>query len=58
MKGIWRGDSDPLELIYGKEYEIIGEDFDGTMFNVVDETGEDFLYPAEDFEIIVGGEEG
>lgn len=52
MKAIWRGDSDPLELIAGKEYEILGTDFNGTMFNVVDETGEEFLYPVEDFEII------
>lgn len=52
MKAIWRGDSDPLELIAGKEYEILGTDFNGTMFSVVDETGEEFLYPAEDFEVI------
>jgi len=52
MTGIWRGDTDPLELIHGKEYEIIGEGFDGTFFEVVDETGEAFLYPAEDFEIV------
>lgn len=52
MKGIWRGDSDPLELINGKVYEILSVEWDGTMFNVVDETGDDYLYPAEDFEII------
>lgn len=52
MRAIWRGDSDPLGLIYGKEYEILGTDFDGTMFGVVDETGDSYLYPAEDFEII------
>lgn len=51
MKAIWRGDSDPLELINGKEYEILSVEYSGTMFNVVDETGEDFLYPAEDFDI-------
>lgn len=54
MKAIWRGDSDPLELINGKVYEIIGDDSHGTFYNVVDETGEDFLYPAEDFEVIEG----
>ena len=43
MKAIWRGDSDPLELISGKEYEVKGTDFNGTMFSVVDETGEEFL---------------
>lgn len=52
MKAIWKGDSDPLELINGKEYEILGTGFNGTMFSVVDETGEAFLYPADDFEII------
>ena len=52
MKGIWRGDSDPLELINGKIYEIVGEDFDGTFFAVMDEVGGPYLYPAEDFEIV------
>lgn len=54
MKVIWKGDSDPLELINGKEYEVYGTDFRKTMFSVVDETGEEYLYPAEDFEIISG----
>jgi hypothetical protein len=51
MKGIWKGDSDPLELINGKEYEILSVEWDGQMANVVDETGDNFLYPLEDFEI-------
>ena len=25
MRAIWRGDSDPLELINGKEYEILSD---------------------------------
>ena len=52
MKAIWKGDSDPLELINGKTYEVKNEAWDGTMLNVVDETGEAFLYPKEDFEIV------
>ena len=52
MKASWTGDSAPLELINGKEYEVKGIDFDGTMFSVVDETGEEFLYPAEDFDVV------
>ena len=52
MKAIWRGDSDPLELINGKVYTVLSVEWDGTMFNVIDETGEDYLYPAEDFEVI------
>ncbi len=35
-----------------KEYEVKDTDFSGTMFSVVDETGEEFLYPAEDFEAV------
>jgi hypothetical protein len=57
LKAIWRGDSDPLELIEGKVYEVLSVEWDGMMFNVVDETGEDFLYPAEDFEVIPDDEE-
>lgn len=51
MKAIWKGDSNPLELLNGKEYEVLGVEWDGTMFDVVNETGDNFLYPAEDFEI-------
>ena len=51
MKAIWKGDSNPLELLNGKEYEVLSVEWDGTMFDVVDETGDNFLYPAEDFEV-------
>lgn len=56
MKGIWRGEDDEVCLRYGKVYEIVGEEkgepFVGLWYSVTDETGEDFLYPAEDFELI------
>lgn len=52
MKGIWRGESNPLKLIYGKIYEIVGDDCDGLMYGVINEVGGPYLYPAEDFEII------
>lgn len=52
MRGVWRGDSDPLELINGKEYDIISIEWNGQMANVVDETGDNFLYPLEDFQIV------
>lgn len=52
MRGIWKGDSGPLELINGKEYEILSIEWDGQMANVIDETGDNFLYPLEDFELI------
>ncbi len=55
MKGIWRGEDDVLGLREGKTYEILGEDMHGTMYDVVDETGDNYLYPAEDFEIVEEG---
>ncbi len=42
--------SDPLELISGKEYECLGKE--DNAYRVIDETGEDYLYPASKFEII------
>jgi len=54
MKGIWRGDNDPLGLLYGKTYEILGFDCDGLMVGVVDETGISYLYPTEEFEMTEG----
>ena len=44
--------SDPLYFIKGKVYEKIGEsEFGGgVMWKVIDETGEDYLYPPEIFE--------
>lgn len=53
MKGIWRGEDDPLfGLTYGKVYEILGFDFNGTMAGVVDASGDSYLYPTEDFEML------
>ena len=52
MKAIWRGEDDELGLRTGKTYEILSVECDGKMYNVIDETGGDYLYPAEDFEII------
>ena len=51
MKAIWKGESDPLQLINGKEYTILGVEWDGTMYDVIDETGDNYLYPADDFEL-------
>ena len=43
--------SDPLYFICGKVYEKIGESHvGGTMLSVIDETGEDYLYPPGWFE--------
>ncbi len=50
MKAIWHGESNEYwGLIEGKEYEILGEK--KGWFGVVDESGDSFMYPKEDFEI-------
>ena len=42
--------SDPLELVTGTVYECLGKEKD--RFRVIDETGEDYLYPVEEFEVV------
>ncbi len=51
MKVKYIGDLvDPLELINGNIYECLGEE--QGRFRIIDETGEDYLYPKREFEII------
>ena len=52
MKVKYVVESDPLELLNGKIYDVIEIDEVLGWYRIVDETGEDYLYPAEDFEII------
>ena len=52
MKAIWRGEDNELCLRNGKTYEILRTVWEDTMFEVIDETGDNYLYPAEDFEVI------
>lgn len=41
------GKSDPLSLINGKVYEVISVQH--KWYQIVDETGEDYMYPPEFF---------
>ena len=57
MKLRYVGESDPCSLIYGKEYECLGEE--NGYYRVIDEEGLDedeetqgYLYPKELFEMI------
>lgn len=50
MKVKYLGESDPLELIHGKIYEVLS--IEEGEYRIVDETEEDYLYPPEDFEIV------
>ena len=44
------GESDPLYFLNGKVYQALGTEED--MYRVIDETGEDYLYDPECFEIV------
>ena len=49
MKVRYIGESDELELINGKIYDVISVEKE--WYRIVDETGEDYLYPPEAFYI-------
>ena len=55
MKAKYSGQSDSLMLLNGKVYEVISVE-DGPSntkwYRVVDETGDDYLYLSDDFEIV------
>ena len=50
MKVRYLGESDPLCLLNNKIYNVISVEED--WYRIVDETGEDYLYPPEGFEIV------
>ena len=52
MKVRYLGESDSLELLNGKVYEVTKVVYDGSFYSVIDETGDDYLYPADQFEIV------
>ena len=58
MKVRYLGKSDPLELIHGKVYDVISIDsfFGLDDYAIVDETGEDYLYPTDEFGIVQEGD--
>ena len=45
------GESDPFYLLKGKIYEVIEEDEEG-YYRIIDETGDDYLYDTDDFEVV------
>lgn len=54
MKVRYLGDSDPLSLLSGKEYEVLSIEYG--YYRIVDETGEDYLYDSDSFEVTEDGE--
>ncbi len=51
----YHGESWPVELIDGKDYEVISIETD--WYRIVDKTDEDYLYSPECFEV-VGSNDG
>lgn len=42
------GETSPLELTHGKDYDVLAVEHG--WYRIVDDTGEDYLYPAGNFE--------
>lgn len=50
MKAIWMGPTEFLMLTNGREYEVLS--VEKGWYRVVDDSGEDYLYPPEGFRIV------
>ena len=50
MKIRFLGKSDPIYLLHGKVYDVIS--IEKEWYRIIDEEGEDYLYPPDIFEIV------
>lgn len=50
MKVKWKGKTEYLVLTNGKEYDV--QSVEKGWYRIVDDSGEDYLYPPEQFEIV------
>ena len=50
MKIKWKGKTEFLVLTNGKVYDVIS--VERGFYRVVDDSGEDYLYPPDNFEIV------
>lgn len=55
MKIRFTGETSFLELTHGKIYEVIA--IEKGWYRIIDDSGEDYLYPPDDFEILVDDKE-
>lgn len=44
--------SSPFTVINGKVYECIGTEGNNVAYRIIDETGEDYLYPVSQFVVL------
>ncbi len=50
MKVKWKGKTEFLVLTYDKVYDVLSEE--KGWYRIKDDSGEDYLYPPEQFEVI------
>lgn len=50
MKVRWKGKTDFLVLTHGKVYDVLA--VEKGWYRIVDDSGEDYLYPPEQFEVV------
>lgn len=50
MRVKWKGKTEFLVLTNGKEYDVLA--VEKGWYRIVDDSGEDYLYPPENFEVI------
>ena len=55
VKCIEKGDGFDLDLVFGKIYDVMS--IEEGFYRIVDESEEDYMYPAEMFEIVEKGRE-
>ncbi|MFZ3591705.1 hypothetical protein ACOI1C_21430 [Bacillus sp. DJP31] len=51
MKVRFIGNSDPMYFIYGQIYDVLKRETEN-LYRIIDETGEDYCYTLDDFEIV------
>lgn len=50
MEVRWKGKTEFLVLTHGKEYEVLS--VEKGWYRIIDDSGEDYLYPPEYFDIV------
>lgn len=52
MRVKYIGEDDPEQLLNGKEYDVVELDYHTGWYRITNETGDDYLFPPEDFEVL------
>ena len=55
MKIRWKGETELIALTNGKEYTVLS--IEEGWYRIIDDSGEDYLYPPDKFEIVSKGKQ-